>query len=187
MGNPYEKDLDRNEANYTALTPVSFLAKAAYVYPERVAVIHGDLRRTWREVYERARRLASALAKRGIGRGDTVAAMLPNIPAMIELHFGPAMIGAVLNTLNTRLDAEAIAFMLDHGEAKVLFTDREFSATVEAALKLAKSKPLVVDVEDALFTGGEALGSIEYEALLAEGDEAFEWSMPPDEWDAITL
>jgi fatty-acyl-CoA synthase len=187
MAHPYESGLDRNEANYTALTPVSFLAKAAYVYPERTSVIHGAVRRTWRETYARCRRLASALAKRGIRRGDTVAAMLPNGPAMMELHFAPAMFGAVLNTLNTRLDPEAIAFMLDHGEAKVLFTDREFAATVQAALRLAKVKPLVVDVEDALFTGGEALGSIEYEALLAEGEEDFAWSMPPDEWDAITL
>src|SRR5438105_1811180 len=185
--NAYEKDLDRNEANYTALTPVAFLAKAAYTYPERVAVIHGDLRRTWKETYERARRLASALARRGVKRGDTVAAMLPNIPAMIELHFGPAMFGSVLNTLNTRLDAEAIAFMLDHGEARVLFTDREFSTTIRKALTLCKARPLVVDVEDAQFTGGEALGSIEYEALLAEGDPDFAWMPPPDEWDAISL
>jgi len=139
MSHPYEKGLEPNEANYTPLTPVSFLAKAAYTYPQRVAVIHGELRRTWKQVFERSRRLASALAKRGIRRGDTVAAMLPNVPAMIELHFGPAMMGAVLNTLNTRLDAEAIAFMLDHGEARVLFTDREFSATVKAALRLAKA------------------------------------------------
>ncbi|MGZ5042479.1 MAG: AMP-binding protein, partial [Usitatibacter sp.] len=124
---PYAHGLERNEANYTPLTPVSFLAKAAAVYPERTAVVHGALRRTWRDVYERSRRLASALAKHGVARGDTVAAVLPNVPAMVELHFGPAMFGAVLNTLNTRLDAEAIAFTLDHGEAKVLFTDREFS------------------------------------------------------------
>src|SRR5882672_5823848 len=128
--NEYEKGLEPNEANYTPLTPVSFLAKAASVYPEQTAVIHGALRRNWREVYERARRLASALGKRGVERGDTVAAMLPNIPAMVELHFGPAMFGAVLNTLNTRLDAEAIAFMLDHGEAKVLFTDPEFAPII---------------------------------------------------------
>jgi fatty-acyl-CoA synthase len=187
MANPFEHGLDRNDANYTALTPVSFLANAAYVFPERTAVIHGAIRRDWRETYARCRRLASALAKRGIGRGDTVAAMLPNIPAMTELHFGPAMMGAVLNTLNTRLDAEAIAFMLDHGEAKVLFTDREFSATVEKALALAQVKPLVVDVDDATFAGGKALGTIEYESLLAEGDEDFAWSFPRDEWDAITL
>ncbi|HET9652375.1 MAG TPA: acyl-CoA synthetase [Usitatibacter sp.] len=187
MSNPYEKGLDRNPANYTPLTPVSFLAKAAYVYPERIAVIHGEVRRNWRDTYARCRRLASALVKRGIRRGDTVAAMLPNVPAMMELHFAPAMFGAVLNTLNTRLDAEAIAFMLDHGEAKVLFTDREFSAVVGKALKLAKAKPLVVDVDDALFTGGEAVGGIEYEALVAEGDADFEWTFPPDEWDAIAL
>jgi len=185
--NVYAQGLDRNAANYTALTPVSFLAKAAAVYPDRVAVIHGSLRRTWRETYARARRLASALARRGIGRGDTVAAMLPNIPAMVELHFGPAMIGAVLNTLNTRLDPEAIAFMLDHGQAKALFTDREFSPTVARALRLAKSRPLVIDVDDALFAGGEAAGTIEYEALLAEGDPDFAWEFPPDEWDAIAL
>src|SRR5512141_407905 len=149
MANPYEKGLERNEANYTALTPVSFLAKAAYVYPDRLAVIHGDVRRTWRETYARCRRLASALVKRGVRRGDTVAAMLPNVPAMTELHFAPAMFGGVLCTLNTRLDAEAIAFMLDHGEAKALFTDREFSSVVAKALELAKSKPLVVDVDDA--------------------------------------
>jgi fatty-acyl-CoA synthase len=131
-------------------------------------VIHGAVRRDWRETYERCRRLASALARRGIRRGDTVAAMLPNVPAMMELHFGPAMLGAVLNTLNTRLDAEAIAFMLDHGEAKVLFTDREFAPSSKA-LALAKAKPLVVDVDDALYRGRRALGSIEYEAFLAEG------------------
>ncbi len=184
---PYEQGLDRNAANYAALTPVSFLAKAAYVYPKRLAVVHGAVRLTWSEVYSRARRLASALTRRGIGRGDTVAAMLPNVPAMIELHFGPAMTGAVLNTLNTRLDPEAIAFMLDHGEAKVLFTDREFSGVIAKALKLAKARPLVIDVDDALCEGGELLGEIEYEALLEEGDPEFAWSAPPDEWDAIAL
>src|SRR5512139_1522077 len=187
MTQPYASGLDRNEANYTPLTPVSFLAKAAYVYPDRVAVIHGGLRRTWREVYARCRRLASALERRGIGRGDTVAAMLPNIPEMVELHFGPAMIGAVVNTLNTRLDAEAIAFMLDHGEAKVLFTDREFSATIEKALSLVKSRPLVIDVDDPMHEGGKLLGEKDYEAFLAGGDEGFEWTFPPDEWDAVAL
>ncbi|MGZ5066020.1 MAG: acyl-CoA synthetase [Usitatibacter sp.] len=184
---PYAHGLERNEANYTPLTPVSFLAKAAAVYPERTAVVHGALRRTWRDVYERSRRLASALAKHGVARGDTVAAMLPNVPAMVELHFGPAMFGAVLNTLNTRLDAEAIAFMLDHGEAKVLFTDPEFSSVVSKALELARAKPLVVDVADPLFDGGAAVGSVEYEAFIASGDAAFEWRAPPDEWDAIAL
>jgi fatty-acyl-CoA synthase len=187
MSSPYQSGLERNSANYTPLTPVSFLAKAAYVYPERTAVIHGPVRRNWRETYARCRRLASALARHGIRKGETVAAMLPNVPAMMELHFGPAMIGAVLNTLNTRLDAEAIAFMLDHGEAKVLFTDREFSATVAKALELAKAKPLVVDVDDALFHDGERLGSIEYERFIAQGDPEFDWRFPDDEWDAITL
>ncbi len=187
MTSSYEHGLDRNRANYTPLTPVSFLAKAARVYPDRLAVVHGAVRRTWAETYARCRRLACALERRGIGRGDTVAAMLPNVPAMTELHFGPAMIGAVLNTLNTRLDPEAIAFMLDHGGARALFTDREFAATVRRALALAKSRPLVVDVDDALFAGGERLGEVEYEAFLAEGDPAFAWRHPPDEWDAISL
>jgi fatty-acyl-CoA synthase len=185
--NAYEDGLERNDANYTPLTPVSFLAKAAYVYPERTAIIHGTVRRNWSEVYARARRLASSLATRGIKRGDTVAAMLPNVPAMIELHFGPAMLGAVLNTLNTRLDAEAIAFMLDHGEAKVLFTDLEFSPIIAKALRLVKTKPLVVDVYDRLCDSGEALGSIEYEEFIAQGDAGFEWQVPPDEWNAIAL
>src|SRR5258706_8763639 len=185
---PYERGLERNAANYTPLTPVSFLAKAAHVYPQRTAIIHGTVRRNWAEVFERSRRLASALAKRGVKRGETVAAMLPNVPAMIELHFGPAMFGAVLNTLNTRLDAEAIAFMLDHGEARVLFTDREFSGIVSAALGRVKRRPLVIDVNDVLYDGpGAALGEIEYEEFIARGDPQFEWSMPPDEWDAIAL
>jgi fatty-acyl-CoA synthase len=185
--NPYQTGLERNEANYTALTPVSFLAKAAYVYPERVAVIHGGLRRTWGEVYVRSRRLASALEAAGVKRGDTVAAMLPNVPAMVELHFGPAMIGAVLNTLNTRLDAEALAFMLDHGEAKFLFTDREFAPVIGKALGLVRSRPRVIDVDDALFEGGERVGEIEYEDFISGGDPGFGWSPPPDEWDAIAL
>jgi fatty-acyl-CoA synthase len=183
----YEGGLDRNDANYTPLNPVSFLAKAAYVYPGRTAIVHGAVRRTWEQTYARCRRLASALERRGIVRGDTVAAMLPNVPAMVELHFGPAMIGAVLNALNTRLDAESIAFMLDHGEARVLFTDREFAPIVAKALALAKSKPLVIDVDDVLHPQGEAQGSVEYEALLAEGDPAFAWRHPADEWDAISL
>ena len=183
----YEQGLDRNAANYTSLTPVSFLAKAAAVYPDRTAVIHGRVRHTWRETYERSRRLASALSRRGVKRGDTVAAMLPNIPAMIELHFGPAMFGAVLNTLNTRLDAEAIAFMLDHGEAKALVTDPEFSPVIEKALALCKSRPLVIDVMDELHEGGKRLGEVEYEDFIAQGDAGFEWHPPRDEWDAISL
>src|SRR5881397_1725121 len=153
--NSYERDLDKNPANYAPLTPLGFIERAAHVYPGHLAVIHGARRTTWAETYARCRRLASALAKRGIGIGDTVAAMLPNTPPMYEAHFGVPMTGAVLNTLNTRLDAEAIAFMLDHGEARLLITDKEFAPTIEAALKLVKRKITVVDAEDRQFSGGK--------------------------------
>ena len=185
--NPYNTGLDKNAANYTPLSPLSLIARSASVYPQRVAVVHGEIKLTWAEVYARCRRLASALEQRGIGEGDTVAAMLPNIPAMIEAHFGVPMSGAVLNTLNTRLDAETIAFMLDHGEAKVLLTDREFSATIEKALTLVKHRPLVIDVDDPAFAGGQRLGEIEYEIFIAGGDANFEWRLPEDEWNAISL
>ena len=184
---PYNTGLDKNAANYTPLSPLSLLARAAYVYPQRMAVIHGDVKLTWAEVYARSRRLASALNNHGIVEGDTVAAMLPNVPAMYEAHFGVPMTGAVLNTLNTRLDAETIAFMLDHAEAKVLLTDREFSATIEKALTLVKVKPLVIDVDDATFEGGKLLGKLDYESFIAEGDANFAWSLPGDEWNAISL
>ena len=184
---PYDVGLEKNAANYTPLTPLSLLARTAHVYPQRVAVIHGERRFTWSEVYARCRSLASALRARGIDSGDTVAAMLPNVPAMYEAHFGVAMAGGVLNTLNTRLDAEAIAFMLDHGEAKVLLTDREFSATIGEALKRTKCRPLVVDVDDPAYQDGIRLGEIEYEQLIAEGDPQFAWAHPADEWDAISL
>ncbi len=183
----FEQDLGKTPANYAPLTPLSFLERAAYVYPERASVIHGAERYTWKQTYQRARQLGSALSKRGIGRGDTVAAMLPNIPAMYEAHFGVAMCGAVLNTLNTRLDADAIAFMLEHGEAKLLLTDREFSPTIEAALRLLKKKIAVIDVEDAQYSGGRRLGEATYEELLAQGDPQFRWRGPEDEWEAISL
>jgi fatty-acyl-CoA synthase len=184
----FDRDLERNPANHAPLTPLSFLERAASVYPQRVSVVHGRERYTWGQTYERARRLASSLAKRGIGAGDTVAAMLPNIPAMYEAHFGVPMCGGVLNALNTRLDPEAIAFMLEHGEAKVLLTDAEFASTIEAALKLLKKKITVIDVEDAEYAGpGKRLGEITYEAFLAEGDPAYAWRVPADEWDAIAL
>jgi len=173
--------------NFTPLSPLSLLARTAHVYPKRTAVIHGAQKRSWAEVYARCRQLASALTKHGIGVGDTVAAMLPNIPAMVEAHFGVPMSGAVLNTLNTRLDAEAIAFMLDHGEARVLLTDREFSATLEKALTLVKHKPLVIDVDDPAFAGGKKLGAADYETFIAGGDAHFEWALPYDEWNAISL
>jgi fatty-acyl-CoA synthase len=182
--NIYERDLGKAAANYAPLTPLSFLERAAYVYPNKVSIIHGAQRFTWQETYARCRRLASALAKRGIGVGDTVAVMLPNIPAMVEVHFGVPMTGATLNTLNTRLDAEAIGFMLEHGEAKVLITDKEFSPVIEKALKPGIE---VIDVEDPEFKGGKRLGQKTYEELLAEGDPEFAWRWPQDEWEAISL
>jgi len=184
----YDRNLDKNPANYQPLTPLTFLERAASVHPDRVAIIHGGLRRSYRDFYARTRRLASALARRGIGRGDTVSAVLSNTPAMLECHYGVPMAGAVLNTLNTRLDAKIIAFSIDHSEAKVLITDREFSPAVKAALEISTVKPLVIDYDDPEFTGqGERLGDIEYEEFLSEGDPDFAWELPGDEWDAITL
>ena len=182
--NIYERDLGKAAANYAPLTPLSFLERAAYVYPNKVSIIHGAQRFTWQETYARCRRLASALAKRGIGVGDTVAVMLPNTPAMVEVHFGVPMTGATLNTLNTRLDAEAIGFMLEHGEAKVLITDKEFSSVIEKALRPGIE---VIDVEDPEFHGGKRLGKQTYEELLAGGDPEFAWRWPQDEWEAISL
>ena len=186
-GDSYSVALDKNAANYTPLSPLSLIARAAHVYPQRIAVIHGAIRLTWSDVYARCRRLASALRQHGIAPGDTVAVMLPNIPAMYEAHFGVAMARGVLNALNTRLDAEAIAFMLDHGEAKVLLTDGEFASTVKDALGKLSKKLLVIDVEDLSFSGGEALGTTTYEQFIARGDPDFAWSLPGDEWDAISL
>jgi non-ribosomal peptide synthetase component F len=175
----YDADLDRNPANYQPLTPTSFLERAARVFPERLAVIHGRLRRNYDEFYARSRRLASALARRGIRRGDTVAAMMANTPGMLELHYGVPMTGGVLNTLNTRLDAPTLAFMLDHGEAKALVTDREFAPTIKQALALAKNKPFVIDYDDREFPQtGEMLGSAEYEEFIAGGDPDFAWAPP---------
>src|SRR6202171_2362485 len=183
----YSAGLGKTEANYASLSPLSFLPKAAETYPNRIALIHGEQRRTWAETYARCRRLASALHKRGIGSDDTVAVMAPNVPAIYEAHFGIPMIGAVLNTLNIRLDAEAIAFQLAHGEAKVLITDREFSGTQQRALQLVERRPLVIDIDDKLHAGGTLLGEKDYEALLEEGDPDFAWSLPEDEWQAIAL
>ncbi len=184
----YDRDLDRNPANYQPLTPLTYLDRAARTFPDQVAVIHGSLRRPYAELYARCRRLAAALAARGIGRGDTVAVLLANTPAMIECHYGVPMTGAVLNTLNTRLDAAALAFCLDHGEAKVFIVDREFARIGREALDRAGVSPLVIDYDDPEFTGeGTPLGEIGYEALLAEGDPDYDWAMPGDEWDAISL
>ena len=184
----YDLDLDKNAANYTALSPLSFLARSADVYPERPSVIHGARRFSWQQTYTRARRLASALTRRGIQPGQTVSVMLANTPEMYEAHFGVPMSGAVLNALNTRLDADAIAFILQHAEAKLLITDREFSPIIEAALAQLTVKPLVVDVLDSEYQGpGAPLGQCDYESFLEEGDPAFAWQLPADEWDAISL
>ncbi|HUC50600.1 MAG TPA: acyl-CoA synthetase [Xanthobacteraceae bacterium] len=188
MTTPYDIGLDRNAANFQPLTPLSFLARAAEVYPDQTAIIHGARSWTYDEFFSRAKKLASALAKRGITRGDTVSVVLPNVPAMLEAHYGVPMAGAVLNSINTRLDAAIIAFQLDHGEAKVLITDREYSKVVGAALALCRVKPLVIDYDDPEFTGaGERLGSLDYEEFIAGGDADFAWLMPRDEWDAIAL
>ena len=183
----YDRDLDRNAANYVALTPLSLIARTAEIWPRQLAVVHGERRYTWAETYARSRRLASALARAGVGKGDTVAVMLANTPEMVECHFGVPMTGGVLNTLNTRLDAEAIAFMLDHGEAKVLITDTEFAPTIAAALARVKGRPAVIGVVDVGGPGGAQVGSTDYEAFIAGGDPAFAWQPPADEWDAISL
>ena len=188
MATPYDIGLDKNPANFQPLTPLTFLQRAAAVFPEHPAVIHGAQTRSYAGFYARTRRLASALAKRGIGRATTVSVMLANTPPMLEAHYGVPMTGAVLNTLNTRLDAAIIAFTLDHAGTQVLITDREFSKTIKEALALAKTKPLVIDYDDPEFTGpGELIGTLDYEAFLAEGEEDFAWKMPPDEWEAIAL
>jgi fatty-acyl-CoA synthase len=186
--NPYDVGLDRNPANYAPLTPLSFIKWSARVCPDRIAVVHEDRRFSWAETYARSRRLASALAARGIGTGDTVATLLPNTPEMYEAHFGVPMTGAVLNTLNTRLDASTIAFMLAHGEAKVLFVDREYSSLAAKALHALENRPLVIDVDDPAYEGeGESGGHMDYEALLSAGDPEYAWEPPSDEWDAISL
>ena len=187
-GTAYDIDLHRNAANHQPLTPLQFLERAATVFPDHTAVVHGALRRPYRDLYARARRLASALEKHGVGRGDTVSVMLANTPAMVEAHYGVPMCKAVLNALNTRLDAAIIAFTLDHAETKVLIIDREFSKVMGEALKLAKVKPFIIDYDDPEYDGpGEKLGALEYEAFLAGGDPSYAWKMPDDEWDAIAL
>ena len=187
MGSAYDTGLDRNPANYVPLSPIGFIARAAAIYPERLAVVHGTRCYSWKQSYERCRRLASALQRRGIRKGDTVAVMAANTPEAFEAHFGVAMAGAVLNALNIRLDAATIAFILAHGEAKALITDREFAPVIEKALAEVKKRPLVIDIDDALAPPGKLLGEIDYEAFIASGDPAFAWQEPDDEWDAIAL
>tara|TARA_Y100000994_G_scaffold223482_1_gene204422 strand:- start:208 stop:1836 length:1629 start_codon:yes stop_codon:yes gene_type:complete len=187
MKSPYDTHLDRNKANYQPLSPVNFLVRAAAVYPNKTAVIHGSKRYSYAEFYTRSRRLASSLSNRGVGQGDTVSIMAPNIPALLEAHYGVPMIGAVLNALNIRLDAAAIAFMLDHGEAKVILTDRMFSSVIEDALKIASNTPLVIDIDDPLDQSGELLGEMTYEAFLEEGDPEFSGIPAENEWQALSL
>jgi fatty-acyl-CoA synthase len=185
---PYSTGLDKTAANFQALTPLSFLSRAAAVEPDRVAVIHGRLTRTYKELYARARRLASALAQRGTGVGDTVTVMLPNTPPMLEAHFGVPMVGAVLHSMNTRLDPAIIAFQLDHAETKVVITDREYAPVMKAALALAKVRPLVIDFDDLEFPQtGERLGTLDYEAFVQSGDPQFAWRFPADEWESLAL
>jgi fatty-acyl-CoA synthase len=186
VSNPYDTGLDKNAANFVPLSPIGFLLRSAEVYPQRTSVIHGERRYTWRETLERCRRLASALAEHGVGRGDTVAVMAPNVPEAFEATFGVPMVGAVLNALNIRLDAGTIAFILKHGEAKVLLTDGEFAPVIKEALDELDEKPLVIDIADPL-APGERLGAMDYEAFLAGGDPQFAHLTPHDEWDAIAL
>jgi fatty-acyl-CoA synthase len=187
MTNPYEVGLDKNAANFTPLTPIGFLVRSASVYPNRLAVAYGERRYSWRETLERCRRLAAALAARGVGCGDTVALMAPNIPEAFEAHFGVPMAGAVLNALNIRLDANTIAFILRHGEAKVLITDTEFAPVIRQALAQLDQKPVVIDIADTNGPGGDRLGETDYEGFLAIGDPDFQEIPPKDEWDAIAL
>jgi fatty-acyl-CoA synthase len=185
--NPYEIGLDKNAANFVPLTPIGFLLRSAAIYPDRLAVSHGARRYSWRQALERCRRLASALSARGIGRGDTVAMLAPNIPEAFEAHFGVPMAGAVLNAINIRLDADTIAFILRHGEAKAVLTDTEFAPVVRNALAQLDQRPLVIDIADAAGAGGERLGEMDYESFLATGDPDFTELQPNDEWDAIAL
>jgi fatty-acyl-CoA synthase len=188
VSNPFEQSLDKNPANYQPLTPLSFLVRSAVASPDHTAIIHGNARTSYAEFYARSRRLASALANRNIGTGDTVSVMLANTPPMLEAHYGVAMTGAVLHSLNTRLDPAIIAFQLDHASTKLLITDREFSATMKAALALAKVRPFIVDYNDPEFPqSGEPLSPEDYEAFLAKGEPQFNWRWPPDEWQAISL
>jgi fatty-acyl-CoA synthase len=186
--NIYDIGLDQNPANYLPLTPVSFAARTAAVYPNRTAIIYNDIRRSWAETFVRCRQFASALFKRGIGTGDTVSIIATNIPEIFEAHFSVPMAGAVLNTINTRLDAEAIAFILNHAETKVFLVDPEFSEIVDRALHIAGRRDiLVIDILDPSFAGGRRIGALSYEEFMAEGDPDFEWLRPANEWDAISL
>ena len=183
----YNQGLDKNQANYVPLSPLTFIKRAAYVYPNKIAVVYGDRRYSWKETYQRTRKLASALRKNGIKEGDTVSVMGYNTPETYEAHFGIPMAGAVIHAINTRLDAKNIAFMMDHAETKILLTDSLAAPTIKEALKLVKNKPLVIDIIDPNETGGELLGTVDYEAFITNGDANFKWNLPADEWNAIAL
>ncbi len=186
--NPYNTALDRNPANHQPLTPLTFLERAASVFPDHTAIIHGVVRRNYADFYTRSRQLASALAQRGITRGDTVSAMLPNTPAMLECHYGVPMCGGVLHSINTRLDAAIIAFQLDHAMSKIMIVDSEFMPLMQDALALATVKPLVIQVDDPEYDGARVVfDGADYESFIADGDAAFAWLMPEDEWDAISI
>jgi len=185
--NPYEQDLDRNAANFVALTPLSFLERSAIVYPHKTAIVHGERRISYAEMRARCRRLASALARCGVGPGDTVSVMAPNVPALLEAHYGVPLAGAVLNAINYRLDADTVRFILGHAGTKVLIADREFSDVVARALAGMQRPPLVIDIDDPLHDGGELLGEMDYEAFLASGDESEAFPPITDEWQAIAL
>ena len=184
---PFEENLPKNQANYSPLTPLSFLTRTAEVFPERAAVIHGEIKRSWRETLKRCTRLASALKKKGVVQGTTVSVMAPNVPELLEAHFGVLMTGGVLNALNIRLEAETLAYILEHGESQVLITDREFSPVIQKVLQQLEDPPLVIDIDDPMAEGGELLGEMDYEAFLKTGDEDFEWNLPEDEWQAVSL
>ncbi len=183
----FETNLDKNAANFAALTPIKFLERAASVYPNRTAVVHGEIRRTWSETFSRCKKLASALNAYGVEKGDAVSIMAPNLPEHFEAHFAVPMCGAVLNSINTRLDSEAVAFILKHAGSKVLITDKELSKAVQGALALMDEKPYVIDIDDPYWTEGELVGDTDYEAFIANGDENYAYSLPADEWEAITL
>jgi len=187
MSNPFETDLARQSANYSPLSPISFLSRSALVHQQGTSVIHGERRWTWTETYKRCRRLASALSKKGIGKGDTVSVMAPNIPAIFEAHFGVLMAGAVLNTLNIRLEAETLSYIFEHAETKVLLTDREFSKVIKQALSNVKQNILVIDIDDPEIELGEFLGEMEYEEFLNDGDPEFEPVLPQDDWQSVSL
>ena len=187
MSNHFETGLPQNPANYTPLSPITFLTRTAFVHPQRTSVIHGNRRWTWAETYKRCCKLASALSKRGIGKGDTVSILAPNIPAIFEAHFGVLMTGAVLNTINTRLEAETLTNIFEHAETKVLLTDREFSSLIKETLAKVKRKILVIDIDDPEIESGEFLGELEYEAFLAEGNPDFEAVLPENDWQAVSL